>query len=198
MFIAILLSLIFAGIESHPRGGYGGDYPTLGPVQTWGGIPPVWTYANGTLTESKLTFVNGVNAFLNITFVWIGQLLYPSFIAEMKEPRDFPKALAVLTVLEMILFLVVSSVGYYYLGQYTEAPMIASLLDVKHRKASFAFVFLPSFLIAAIYGNVTGKYLLTRFLGKDSRHAHSNTVIGWGTWIGADILVWAIAFVLGK
>ena len=58
---------------------------------------------------------------LNITFLWIGQVLYPSFIAEMRRPQDFPKALAALTVMEFILFMVAAAVGYNYLGQYSTA-----------------------------------------------------------------------------
>ena len=39
MAIAILLSLIFVGIEDHPGYGYGGNYPTLGEVTTSIGLP---------------------------------------------------------------------------------------------------------------------------------------------------------------
>jgi hypothetical protein len=35
MGIAILLFLVFAGFEDAPLYGYGGDYPTLGPVKTY-------------------------------------------------------------------------------------------------------------------------------------------------------------------
>lgn len=186
MGIAILLALIFSGIQPHPSAGYGGKYPTLGPVRTAGGFP-----------DPAPKFVPGLNAVLNITFLWIGQILYPSFIAEMREPKDFPKALAALTALEMALFLVVSVVGYYFLGQYAQAPMIGSLLDIKQKKASFAFVLVPTVVIGAIYSNVTAKYLYRRIF-KESRHAHSHTVLGWGTWIGVTVVIWAIGFVLAK
>lgn len=116
----------------------------------------------------------------------------------MREPKDFPKALAALTFLEMILFLVVSVVGYHFLGQYAEAPMIGSLLDVKHRKASFAFVLVPTVVIAAMYSNVTSKFIFRRVVGKNSKHMHSNTAMGWGLWIGITVFIWAIGFILGK
>ena len=38
-----------------------------------------------------ITYVMGMSAFLNITYTFVGQITLPSFIAEMKEPRDFPK-----------------------------------------------------------------------------------------------------------
>ncbi|BEJ17198.1 hypothetical protein CspHIS471_0605990 [Cutaneotrichosporon sp. HIS471] len=186
MGIAILLCLIFSGIQPHPGKGYGGTYPSLGEVYTTAGLP------------GNPGFVNGFNAVLNITFLWIEQILYPSFIAEMKEPRDFPKALAALTVLEMVLFLVVSVVGYHYLGQYAEAPLVGSLLEVKHRKAAFAFVIVPTVIIGAIYSNVTVKVLHRRILGSKSRHMHANTTVGWLWWVIITAVVWAIGFVLGN
>jgi len=188
MGIAILLALVYSGIEAHPGKGYGpkGVYPGLGPVKTYGGFP-----------NPDLGFVDGFNAVLNITFLWIGQILYPSFIAEMRNPHDFPKALAALTAMEMVLFLVVSVVGYYYLGQYAQAPMIASFLEPWQRKSSFAFVIVPTIIIGAIYSNVTSKFLYKRFLGK-SRHAHSNTVLGWGVWFGTVVVVWGLGFIFGK
>jgi hypothetical protein len=76
----------------------------------------------------------------NITFLFIGQILYPSFIAEMKNPADFPKALAVLTVAEAVMFTVAAVVGYYYNAQYATAPLIGSLLEPWQKKSAFAFV----------------------------------------------------------
>ncbi|KAL1412489.1 hypothetical protein Q8F55_000234 [Vanrija albida] len=189
MGIAILLSLVYVGIEPHPGQGYGknGVYPGLGEVRTAAGIP-----------GGSVSFVDGVNAMLNITFLWIGQILYPSFIAEMKEPRDFPKALAALTLLEMILFLIVSVVGYHFLGQYATAPMMGSLANTKYKKSAFAFVLVPTVVIGAIYSNVAAKYVYNRILGKNSRHTYSHTIVGWGTWVAIVVVIWVIGFVLGN
>lgn len=34
-----------------------------------------------------------MSAFLNIAYTFIGQITLPSFIAEMKNPKDFPKGM---------------------------------------------------------------------------------------------------------
>jgi hypothetical protein len=115
----------------------------------------------------------------------------------MKDPRDFPKALAALSVMELVLFTVVAAVGYNYLGQYSTAPSIGSLLEPWQRKSAFAFVMVPTIIIGALYANVAGKFIYKRILG-NSRHAHSHSFIGWGTWILIDVGFWAVAFVLGK
>lgn len=133
----------------------------------------------------------------SIAFLWIGQILYPSFIAEMRRPQDFPKALAALTALEMSLFLVVSVVGYFFLGQYAKAPMIDSLQNPIMRKSCYGLVLGATIVIAVIYTNVTAKFLLKRIMPQ-SRHLHSHSVIGWGSWVGAVVSIWAIGFVLGN
>ncbi|ORX35359.1 transmembrane amino acid transporter protein-domain-containing protein [Kockovaella imperatae] len=186
MAIAIILSLIYAGIEDAPGYGYGGSYPKQGPVQTSIGLP---SPAPG--------FINGLNAVLNITFLWIGQILYPSFIAEMKNPADFPKALAALTIMELAVFCIVAAVGYHFIGQYSTAPIIGSLSEPWARKSAFAFVLVPTVVIGAIYSNVASKFIYRRILG-NSRHTHSHTLIGWGTWIGCVVFIWVVAFVLGN
>lgn len=185
MGIAILLFLVFAGIEDAPLFGYNGDYPTAGLVKTYAFPLP------GT------TWVNCMNAVLNITFLWVPQILFPTFIAEMEKPQDFPKSLAVLTGISVFLFIVPPAIGFRYLGQYSTAPAFGSLGVVAYKKASFAFVIVPTLVIGVIYANVSAKYIYFRIMGS-SRHAHSNTVIGWGVWIGVMVGIWIIAFIFSE
>ena len=185
MGTAILLFLVFAGIEDAPLYGYYGDYPTDGPVRTYAFPLP------GT------TWVGCMNAVLNITFLWVPQILFPTFIAEMERPQDFPKALAVLTGISVFLFIVPPSIGFRYLGQYSTAPAFGSLGVVTYKKASFAFVIVPTVIIGVIYANVSAKFVYFRIMGK-SRHAHSNTVIGWAVWALVMAGIWIIAFIFSE
>ncbi|CAI7608133.1 unnamed protein product [Penicillium glandicola] len=185
MGIAILLFLVFAGIEAAPLYGYNGNYPTDGPVKTYAFPLP------GT------TWVACMNAVMNITFLWVPQILFPTFISEMERPQDFPKALAVLAAISTILFIVPSAIGFRYLGQYATAPAFGSLGVTAYKKASFGFVIVPTLVIGVIYANVTGKFLYTRILGK-SRHSHSHTVVGWGVWGLIMVGIWVLAFVFAE
>lgn len=185
MGLAILLFLIFAGIEDAPYYGYGGNYPQLGEVKTYA-FPPAGT-----------TWVACMNAVLNITFLWVPQILFPTFIAEMEKPQDFPKALAVLAGISAFLFIVPPSIGFRYLGQYSTAPAFGSLGVVAYKKGSFAFVIVPTLVIGVIYANVTAKFIYFRVMG-NSRHAHSNTFTGWGVWIALMGGIWLIAFVFAE
>ncbi|KAF2157088.1 hypothetical protein K461DRAFT_273210 [Myriangium duriaei CBS 260.36] len=185
MAIAILLFLVFSGIEAAPGYGYNGDYPTDGPVKTYA-FPAAGT-----------TFVAAMNAVLNITFLWVPQILFPTFIAEMERPQDFPKALAVLAAISGFLFIVPPAIGFRYLGQYATAPAFGSLGVVAYKKASFSFVIVPTLIIGVIYANVSAKFVFGRIMGS-SRHAHSNTVLGWGVWVAVMAGIWFIAFIFSE
>jgi hypothetical protein len=185
MGLAILLFLIFAGIEKAPLYGYNGDYPTDGPVRTYAFPLP------GT------TWVNCLNAVLNISFLWVPQILFPTFISEMERPQDFPKSLAVLAAISIFLFIVPPAIGFRYLGQYSTAPAFGSLGTDAFKKGSFAFVIVPTLVIGVIYANVSAKFIYFRIMGK-SHHAHSNTVIGWGVWAAVMAGIWLIAFIFSE
>lgn len=185
MGLAILLFLVFVGIEKAPLYGYSGNYPTDGPVKTYAFPLP------GT------TWVACMNAVLNITFLWVPQILFPTFISEMEKPQDFPKALAVLAVISAILFIIPPAIGFRYLGQYATAPAFGSLGVEAYKKASFGFVIVPTLVIGVIYANVTAKLIYTLIMGK-SRHAHSNTFIGWGVWGAIMAIIWMVAFIFAE
>ena len=185
MGIAILLFLVFAGIEDAPFHGYNGNYPTDGLVRTYTSPLP------GT------TWVDCMNAVLNITFLWVPQILFPTFISEMERPQDFPKSLTVLAGISTFLFIVPPAIGFHFLGQYSTAPAFGSLGVVVYRKASFAFVIVPTLVIGVIYSNVSAKFVYNRIMGK-SHHAHSNTFIGWSAWAGVTALIWAVAFIFSE
>lgn len=82
-FISVLLATIFAGIQSHPAG-YDprSSYTAADGTASVGGNPIVTAFP-----VSGTTFVAGLNAFMNISYTFIGQITLPSFIAEMKDPR---------------------------------------------------------------------------------------------------------------
>jgi hypothetical protein len=105
-FVGVLLAAIFAGVEAHPNGYNPDPNHVTASGAILGGNPIVLAFpAAGT------TFVAGMNAFLNISYTFIGQITLPSFIAEMKSPLDFNKALWIVTIAEIIVFSLVGAIG---------------------------------------------------------------------------------------
>ncbi|KAK4506989.1 hypothetical protein PRZ48_000723 [Zasmidium cellare] len=182
-FISVLLATIFAGIEDHP----GAGWPKYGVNPEVLAIPAAGT-----------TFVAGMNAFMNISYTFIGQITIPSFIAEMKEPRDFPKALWAVTIAEVILFSLVGSIIYAYTGtNYYTAPAFGSLGNEVYLKVSFSFMIPTIIFLGVLYASVSARFVFFRLFA-GTRHMSSNTVVGWLAWAGILGCTWVMAFIIAE
>ncbi|KAL0946450.1 hypothetical protein HGRIS_012673 [Hohenbuehelia grisea] len=179
MGIAVLLAIIFAGIQSHPAG--------------FTGEPPIVSL----FAVKGTSYVAGMSAFLNISYTFIGQITLPSFIAEMKNPKDFPKALWAVTICEIVVFTLCGALMYHYIGtQYMIAPAFGSLQPT-FKKIAFSFAIPTIVYLGSLYSSVTARFIFFRMF-KDSPHRHSHTVLGWGTWIGILACTWVLAFVIAE
>ncbi|ODV94526.1 hypothetical protein PACTADRAFT_76162 [Pachysolen tannophilus NRRL Y-2460] len=180
MFIAVLLSLIFAGIQTHPDG--------------WDGTPVQYNLwpVQGT------TYVSGMSAFLNIVYTFVGQITYPSFIAEMKNPREFKKALYVVTICELITFALAGSIIYVYVGNYYMISPAFGSLSGHYKIIAFSFAIPTIAFLGALYGNVSSQFLFFQFFPPDSEHRFSHTRKGWVVWVATNIGLWILAFIIAE
>ncbi|KAF8191438.1 transmembrane amino acid transporter protein-domain-containing protein [Mycena galopus ATCC 62051] len=180
MGIAVLLAIIFSAIQSEPFGYVAGE-------------PPIVTK----FPVAGTTFVTGMSAFLNISYTLIGQITIPSFIAEMKEPRDFPKALWAVTICEVVVFTLCGAIMYHYVGnQYMTAPAFASLQPT-YKKIAFSFAIPTIVYLGSLYSSVSARFIFFR-LFRNSKHKHSNTLVGWSTWAAIIGVTWIAAFIIAE
>ena len=187
-FISVMLAAIFAGIEDHPEG-----YNTGGPKGLLVGPPKVLV-----IPEAGTTFVSAMNAFLNISYTFIGQITLPSFIAEMKNPQDFPKALWAVTICEIIVFGLVGSVVYAYTGtQYNTAPAFGSLGNELYKKVSFSFMIPTLIFLGVLYASVSARFIFFRIF-EGTRHKGNHTVVGWASWAAILAVTWVVAFIVAE
>jgi len=193
-FISVLLATIFAAIEDHPAG-YNPNSTyinAMGVMQT-GGEPIVLV-----VPAKDTTFVDGLNAFLNISYTFIGQITLPSFIAEMKKPEDFPKALWAVTIAEIIVFSLVGGIIYGYTGtQYNTAPAFGSLGNEVFKKVSFSFMIPTLIFLGVLYASVSARFVFFR-LFEGTRHKGNNTLVGWASWAGILAVLWILAFIIAE
>ena len=185
-FVSVLLATIFAAIEDHPGGAPRMKWPSLGDPTVYA-VPAAGT-----------TFVAGMNAFMNISYTFIGQITIPSFIAEMKEPKDFPKALWAVTIAEVILFSLVGGVIYGYTGtNYNTAPAFGSLGNEVYLKVSFSFMIPTIIFLGVLYASVSSRFVFFRLFA-GTRHMTSNTVVGWAGWGAILAVTWVAAFIIAE
>ena len=189
-FLSVLLAAIFAGIEAHPEG-Y--NTPDGGKTGLLTGNPIVLV-----IPAAGTGFVSGMNAFLNISYTFIGQITIPSFIAEMKNPKDFPKALWAVTICEIIVFSLVGAIVYVYTGtQYNTSPAFGSLGNELYKKVSFSFMIPTLIFLGVLYASVSARFIFFRIF-EGTRHKGNHTVLGWATWAGILAATWIIAFIIAE
>lgn len=134
MGIAVLLAMVFSGIQDHPFIYIAGHEPIVTVIPVKG-----------------TTYVIGMSAFLNITYTSVGQITLPSFIAEMKDPREFPKALWAVTIAEVIVFTLCGGLMYHWIGnQYMVAPAFGALTTL-YKKIAFSFAIPTIIYLGALY-----------------------------------------------
>lgn len=76
-------------------------------------------------------------AIANIVFAYAGHVAFFTLFSELREIRDFPKALALLQMSEMVLYIVAAIVMYAYVGPTVNSPALNSAGAV-FRKISYA------------------------------------------------------------
>lgn len=184
MFISVLLAMIFAGIQGTPNGYSAAD----GPVRVLAGA-------------STPDFISQFNAMLNITYTLIGQITLPSFIADMKNPKDFPKALYLVSIVELVLMIFAGTVMYCYFGQYTVAPAIGALKE-PFAKIAYGMAFPAVIVIGVLYASVLAQFLYLR-ITRGTRDApdapaRGNTLRGWVIWVSIVFGTWSIGFVIAE
>jgi len=180
-FISVLLATIFAAIEGPPAG-----YPYAGPVHVLA------------FPKSGTSFVAAFSAFLNISYTFIGQITLPSFIAEMKEPKDFPKALWAVTIAEIFVFSICGGVTYAYVGSnYYTAPAFGSLSNRTYQIVSFSFMIPTLIFLGVLYASVSARFVFFNIFS-GTRHMGSHTVVGWATWAGILAVLWVGAFIIAE
>ncbi|CAH0028113.1 unnamed protein product [Clonostachys rhizophaga] len=181
-FVSVVLAAAFSGAQGKPA--------LYDPVKL--GEPLVTAFP-----VKGASWVNGISAFLNIVFTFSGQITLPSFIAEMRDPREFPKALWLCTVAEVFVFSIVGGVTYAYSGnQYITSPAFGSLQD-KYKKIAFSFMIPTIIFLGCLYASVTVRFVFFR-LFRNSRHLNSHTVVGWASWTGIIIVIWIFSFIIAS
>jgi len=174
---SVFITIVGTGVESAPNG-----------------APPnpdiiVKSFQNA-------SFYNAFSAVTDIIFAYAGHLAFFNFISEMKNPREYPKALYLLQAVDVTIYTLAGALVYKFTGQYTLSPSISSM-SITLRKVTYGIA-IPTILVAGVInGHVAAKFIFTRIF-RGSRHLHEHTVIGWGTWIGLCALAWIIAWIISE
>ncbi|KAH7035990.1 transmembrane amino acid transporter protein-domain-containing protein [Microdochium trichocladiopsis] len=142
------------------------------------------------------TFVAGMTATANLFLYASGSSMYLPVISEMRRPADYRKAVLVTGVLVVAMYLSFSLVVYRYCGQWLATPAFGSAGPL-FKKISYG-VALPGLVIGVgIYNHVAAKLVFVRLL-RGTKHLQANTPLHWATWLGVNLLLGVLAFIVAE
>jgi hypothetical protein len=133
-----------------------------------------------------------------------------------KQTLTRPLALWAVTIAECILFTLCGALMYHYIGnQYITAPAFGSLQE-PYKKIAFSFAIPTIVYLGSLYSvrpylflfhlrrlraphaqSVSARFIFFRIF-ENSRHRHSNTVVGWAVWAGLIAVTWVAAFIIAE
>ncbi|GAA6009144.1 hypothetical protein JCM10207_004281 [Rhodosporidiobolus poonsookiae] len=165
MIVSILLVTIAVGAGNRPS-----PAPQEGP------------WEKGIVMWGNPTFADAMNAISNIVFSYAGTAGFLPIASEMRNPRDYPKAIFLCQGFVTAFYITVGVVVYMYAGQYVASPALGTAgLLIKRVAYGLA---LPGLLAAGvIYTHLPAKWIFVRVL-RNSRHLTESTAIHWMTWLG--------------
>ncbi|KAJ6021187.1 hypothetical protein N7540_006691 [Penicillium herquei] len=133
-------------------------------------------------------------AVTNIVFAYCAHVAFFGLLAEMRDPRDFPKALYMLQTFEIVFYSVAAVVIYYYAGQDVTSPALGSAGPVM-KKVAYGIA-IPTIVGAGVVnGHIGLKYIYVRlFRGTDRMHRRDFT--SYGSWVAIGLTCWIIAWII--
>ncbi|KAI9038225.1 putative amino acid transporter [Aspergillus affinis] len=135
-------------------------------------------------------------AVTNILFAYIAHVAFFGFISEMQNPRDYPKSLAMLQILDTSMYVVTAVVIYCYAGPDVMSPALSSAGPVM-KKVAWGLAIPTVVFSGVIHGHVASKYVYVRML-RGSSQMHNRSFRSVGAWLGIGFVVWVIAWVVAE
>ncbi|KAK6427387.1 hypothetical protein LTR95_015984 [Oleoguttula sp. CCFEE 5521] len=158
--------------------------------------PPTGDFDLGWTSIAYPTFIAGITASANIFISCSGSSMYLPVISEMRRPKNYRKAALVAGILVVSLYLTFSLVTYRWCGVWLSTPAFGSA-GTLFKKISYGIA-LPGLVIGVgIYQHVAAKLVFVWTL-RDSKHLQSNSVVHWSTWLGLNLLLGALGFIVAE
>lgn len=185
----------------------------LGWIGIFAVMASIWILTIGVLTKSypmaslgqsgsvqvqaantETTFAEAMAAVVTQLFALLGNVAYYSISAEMKNPAEFDRAVYCGQAFVIANYIAIASIVYAKVGQFVTSPALGSAGPLL-KKVCYGFA-LPAVLITAImYTHMATKQMFVTLL-RNTRHLTTPTATHWGVWLGSNILVIALGFVL--
>lgn len=144
----------------------------------------------------KNSLVGSVNGILTGVLAYAGAQLFVEFMAEMRRPRDFLKAMWGAQAVIFTSYLVFGSFVYYYQGQYSFSPGYLGIPNYAWQTVNNMITLVTALIAAGLYGNIGIKVFYNNVLIDLFNVPTLQTKIGKILFAIIVPIWWAIAYVI--
>ncbi|SCZ96026.1 BZ3500_MvSof-1268-A1-R1_Chr8-1g09954 [Microbotryum saponariae] len=167
--------------------------------------PPTGPWSKNLRLFGNPSFADASSSIGTLVFAFSGAPAYFTVFSEMREPKDFPKTIALCQSVITTVFILLGVIVWFFCGQYVASPALGSAGAVM-KKVCYGLA-LPSLIIgfvsplfavfartgfaatdpsaprrSVIYLHLTAKYFFVRAL-RGGPHLNSNSSTHWITWL---------------
>ncbi|GJD09200.1 N amino acid transport system protein [Galdieria sulphuraria] len=158
-----------------------------------------------TLFQSPKAFVTNVSfssclvSIMDVIFAYAGHLAFFNFIAEMRDPKEFSRALFGLQVTDITIYLLTGTIMYAFGGGHLTSPIISTLRFSTLRQIAYGLA-TPMIVIAGvIYAHVAAKFLFFRLVPSHySSHFRRHTYLSWIIWSTLCAFIWCLGWLISE
>lgn len=191
---AVLLMCMGVAANSPPnfhatKAQYGPNFGP-GPVMKFAGLPPDGYASGGSRSVAAL---NGLN---QAVVAYGGAMLFVAFLAEMRQPMDFWKALICAELFIYVVYVFFGLFIYSYQGQFALNPAMQGLSLYNWQTAANVMNLCVGLIAAALYSNVGLKVVYIEVLQELFNAPPLSSVRGKIYWAALMPVYWVVAFVV--
>ncbi|KAL1411741.1 hypothetical protein Q8F55_002707 [Vanrija albida] len=179
VMVSIITLTVAVGVEDRPS-----EAPRTGP------------WDKNFKVAGTLSFSDAMTAINIILFSSSATPMYFGVLSEMRDPRQYPKAVAGSLTFLTAVYLIIGSVVYHYCGQYVASPALGSA-GILMKKICYGLAFPGLLASLTIFNHISAKHLFVRILS-GSRHLTANSWTHWCTWLGCTAGSVIVAYVIAS
>ncbi|KAF8553096.1 hypothetical protein OG21DRAFT_1414934 [Imleria badia] len=151
-----------------------------------------------TLAIVEQPFEPQLNGIMQIVFSYGGAMIFVEFMAEMRRPMDFWKAMACAQIFITIVYMFFGLFVYSYQGQFVINPANQGISLYSLQTATNAISLTAGLIAAALYGNIGIKVIYQNILIELFRAPPLTAKAGKYLFAVSVIVYWSLAFIIGS
>ncbi|KAL5497898.1 hypothetical protein ACEPAH_2829 [Sanghuangporus vaninii] len=188
VWLNLLVIFISMGVVAHSPPNFASAHAAFGldpaPVQTSAFV--------------SLPLFSKVNGIMQMVFAYGGAMIFPEFMAEMRRPMDFWKAMCCAQLLIGTVYMMFGIFVYSFQGQFTLPLAFQGLSKFAWQTVGNVIALITGIIAAGLYGNIGIKVAYYHIVEQWFNGPPLLSKKGRIVWSFMVILYWSLAFIVGS